>query len=95
MRQFGEKETYAKPPATSVLANVALFEGDSNQSRITGCFSLVFKFSYMLDQCGNCQVIIVENEIPDDVDFSAANLIEFTKNRSIGRYGFLLDQLIL
>ena len=51
--------------------------------------------SYMLDQCGNCQVIIVENEIPDDVDFSAANLIEFTKNESIGRCGFLLDQLIL
>lgn len=50
---------------------------------------------YMLDQCGNCQVIIVENEIPDDVDFSAANLIEFTKNESIGRCGFLLDQLIL
>ena len=49
----------------------------------------------MLDQCGNCQVIIVENEIPDDVDFSAANLIEFTKNESIGRCGFLLDQLIL
>ena len=47
--------------------------------------------SYMLDQCGNCQVIIVDNEIPDDVDFSAANLIEFTKNGSIGRYGFLLD----
>lgn len=51
--------------------------------------------SCMLDQCGNCQVIIVENEIPDDVDFSAANLIEFTKNESIGRCGFLLDQLIL
>lgn len=49
----------------------------------------------MLDQCGNCQVIIVENEIPDDVDFSAANLVEFTKNGSIRRYGFLLDQLIL
>ena len=43
--------------------------------------------SYMLDQCGNCQVIIV--------DLSAATLIEFTKNESIGRYGFLLDQLIL
>lgn len=49
----------------------------------------------MLDQCGNCQVIIVEREILDDVDFSAANLIEFTKNGSIGRYGFLLNQLIL
>lgn len=49
----------------------------------------------MLDQCGNCQVIIVEREILDDVDFSAANPIEFTKNGSIGRYGFLLNQLIL
>lgn len=36
-----------------------------------------------------------DGEIPDDVDFSAANLIEFTKNGSIERYGFLLDQLIL
>ena len=49
----------------------------------------------MLDQCGNFQVIIVEREILDDVDLSTANLIKFTKNRSIGRYGFLLDQLIL
>lgn len=49
----------------------------------------------VLDQCGNCQVIIVEREILDDVDLSTAYLIEFTKNRSIGRYGFLLDQLIL
>ena len=29
MRRHGEKETIAKPPATSVLAIVALFEGDS------------------------------------------------------------------
>ncbi len=49
----------------------------------------------MLDQCGNCQVIIVEREILEDVDLSTVNLIEFTKNRSIGRYGLLLDQLIL
>lgn len=47
--------------------------------------------SYMLNRCGRCQVIIVENELPDDVDFSTANLIEFTKNKSIGREGFLLD----
>ena len=42
MRQFGEKETIAKPPATSVLAIVALFESDSNQSLITGHFHVVF-----------------------------------------------------
>jgi len=38
MRQHGAEETIAKPPATSILAIVALFEGDSNQSRITGHF---------------------------------------------------------
>lgn len=43
MRQFGEKETYVKPPATSVLAIVALFESDSNQSRITRDFYVVFE----------------------------------------------------
>ena len=41
MRRDGEKETYAKPPATSVLAIVALLGGDSNQSRITGHFYVV------------------------------------------------------
>ncbi|WP_220270539.1 hypothetical protein [Eggerthella lenta] len=43
MRQHGEKETIAKPPATSVLTIVALFEGDSNQSRITGHISAVIE----------------------------------------------------
>jgi hypothetical protein len=32
MRRHDEKATIAKPPATSVLAIVVLFEGDSNQS---------------------------------------------------------------
>jgi len=46
--------------------------------------------------CGKRQhPLIAENEIPDDVDFSDANLIEFTKNGGIGRYGLLFDQLIL
>jgi hypothetical protein len=43
VRQHGEKETIAKPPATSVLTIVALFEGDSNQSRITGHISAVIE----------------------------------------------------
>ena len=43
VRQHGAEETIAKPPATSVLAIVALFEGDSNQSRITGDFYAPFE----------------------------------------------------
>lgn len=46
--------------------------------------------SYMLGRCERCQVVIIENELPDDVDFSSTNLIEFTKNKNIGREGFLL-----
>ena len=42
IHQHGEKETIVKPPATSVLGIIALFKGDSNQSRITGPFSVVF-----------------------------------------------------
>ncbi|WP_220270551.1 hypothetical protein [Eggerthella lenta] len=43
VQQHGIKQEYAKPPATSVLAIVALFEGDSNQSRITGHISAVIE----------------------------------------------------
>src|SRR5699024_10302069 len=34
------------------------------------------------------QIIIIENEIPN-VDYSRANIIEFSKDKNKGRYGFL------
>lgn len=46
--------------------------------------------SYMLDQCGNCQVIIVENEIPDDVDFLLRTLSNSPKTRASGATAFCL-----
>jgi peptidoglycan hydrolase CwlO-like protein len=45
-------------------------------------------FQYMLDHQANGQTIIIENEIPD-LDYSKANLIRFTKDKSDGRYGLL------
>ena len=45
-------------------------------------------FRYMVNNCGENQVIIAENEIPQNVDYTNANLIEFTKNKEKGRYGF-------
>ena len=45
-------------------------------------------FRYMVNNCGENQVIIAENEIPQNVNYSKANLIEFTKNKEKGRYGF-------
>ncbi|MPM14830.1 hypothetical protein SDC9_61194 [bioreactor metagenome] len=49
-------------------------------------------FRYIIENCGDNQVIIAENEIPEDVDYSKANLIEFTLEEGIGRYGFLKSE---
>lgn len=48
-------------------------------------------FTYMIDHCGDCQLIIAENEIPEGVDYSKARMIEFTMDNNRGRYGFLMD----
>ena len=45
-------------------------------------------FQYLLDNQSHGQVIIVENDIPD-LDYNSANVIQFTKDKSYGRYGFL------
>lgn len=46
-------------------------------------------FRYMVDNCGDNQIIIAENEIPSAVDYSTARLIEFTQDETQGVYGFL------
>lgn len=45
-------------------------------------------FQYFLDNQDIGQIIIIENETPD-LDYSNANLIHFTKDVNVGRYGFL------
>ena len=45
-------------------------------------------FKYIITHCGENQVIIIENELPENVDYKAAHLIPFTKDDD-GRYGFL------
>lgn len=47
-------------------------------------------FTYMLENCGECQVIIAENLLPYGVDFSNAKITHFTKSEQ-GRYGFFLS----
>lgn len=49
-------------------------------------------FRYIVNNCGDNQVIIAENELPDGVDYSTARLIEFTMDEEVGRYGFLLSE---
>lgn len=47
-------------------------------------------FRYIITHCGENQIIIVENELPQNVDYGMTNLIPFTKDDT-GRYGFLLS----
>lgn len=48
-------------------------------------------FKYLLDNQSFSQVIIIENKIPPALDYSKANMIEFTKGKKPGRYGLLHD----
>lgn len=49
-------------------------------------------FRYIINNCGENQIIIAENELPDNVDYSSAKLIEFTMDEEVGRYGFLRSE---
>ena len=49
-------------------------------------------FRYMVTHCDGDQVIIAENELPVNVDYSSARLIEFTQDEDKGRYGFFLTR---
>lgn len=45
---------------------------------------------YMIDHCGENQIIVAENELPENVNYSNARVIEFAKSDGEGElYGFL------
>lgn len=45
---------------------------------------------YIMDNCGDNQVIIAENELPETLDYSGVHLLNFTMGDEEGeRYGFL------
>lgn len=46
-------------------------------------------FRYLLESSSLNQVIIIENKIPPTLNYSTANMIEFTKGKKPGRYGLL------
>lgn len=42
-----------------------------------------------LNECKrNQQIIVIENKFPDNLDYSEANIVSFTKDETTGRYGF-------
>ncbi len=48
-------------------------------------------FQYMMENQGNTQTIIIENNIPEIFYGNDTTIIRFTKDETQGRYGFLMD----
>ena len=46
-------------------------------------------FQYIVNHCGSNQIIIAENEIPEDVSYDGVKIQEFTLDPNSGRFGFL------
>lgn len=66
-------------PILSLKEKVEKPIGQSMREGLFGCF---------LKNPSNLQIIVIENEIPETLDYSKANVIRFTKNDT-GRYGFI------
>ena len=47
-------------------------------------------FSYIIRNCGSCQVLIAENDIPENVDYGDVNIIRFGRGEDTLRQGFLV-----
>ncbi len=47
-------------------------------------------FSYIIRNCGSCQVLIAENDIPENVDYGDVNIIKFGRGEDTLRQGFLI-----
>lgn len=47
-------------------------------------------FSYIIRNCGSCQVLIAENDIPENVDYGDVNIIRFGRGEDTLRQGFLI-----
>ncbi|WP_124060521.1 ATP-binding protein [Gordonibacter sp. Marseille-P4307] len=78
------------PPKLVVLDSPILNLVEKGETPVSDSMKSAL-MNHMIANCGECQVIIAENELQDGVDYSTATLIPFTKNRDEGRYGFLLD----
>lgn len=68
-------------PILTLKEDVDLPASDSMKSAL---------FDYMIGNCGSCQVIIAENDIPENVDYGSVNIIRFGHGDEALRGGFLL-----
>ena len=81
-----EKSKYLAPPLIIDSPILTLKEGVDDHAPDTMKAGL---FEYLLKNSNSGQVIIIENEIPNSLDYSNTHMIEFTKGKKPGRYGLL------
>ena len=89
LMKFLEKEGTYSPRMLILDSPILSLKERGKEQATDGMKASLFR--YIIDNCGNSQVIIAENEIPDNIDYKHAHLIEFTMDDSAGRYGFLND----
>jgi uncharacterized coiled-coil DUF342 family protein len=46
-------------------------------------------FKYFIKECGESQLIILENNVPENIDYSSTHYIKFVESWEEGRHGFL------
>lgn len=72
-------------PVLSLSERRKKVDGPASDTMKTGLFK------YIVENSSHRQTIIIENEIPSGVDYSNVNLILFTKEDGVGRYGLISD----
>lgn len=67
---------------------LSLKEKDSDKSAYVTEPMKTHMFKYFLNRGNSPQTIVIENEIPS-IDYEDTNLIHFTKDKRVGRYGLI------
>ena len=78
----------AYSPGMLILASPILSLKEKNEQTSAEMKENLFRM--ILNTEFPCQIIIAENDIPN-IDYSNANMIHFTKNSGLDRYGFLKE----
>ena len=84
-------EDYGEHPIRMLLLESPILPlKESEGKQVTSSMKSAL-FKYLIEECADSQLIIIENELPENVDYSSANLVHFTGDPNVGRAGFLAE----
>ena len=86
LKEYGK---YSPPMLILDSPILSLKEREQNEELVSSPMRAGL-FNELKSNQDQLQIIVVENEIPP-IDYTNVNIIEFTKSKDYGRYGFLMD----